>query len=153
MTVHHNHHDIAVPRFFLFGAGALLIVAVLAAGLGKHAGVGRVEVPQGAVIDERVLRFATHDDGAVTVLREDGSKAGFVAKEQAGFINGVLRGLSYERRMAGIPEDAIYRIVRREGDRLALIAPELGRDIDLRGFGETNFDAMWRLLTLGRDNG
>ena len=151
MSVHHNHHDINVPRFFLFGAGALLAVTIVAASAGRYADVGRVTVPQGAVIEERVLRFVPREDGSVQILEENGSEAGILAQENAGFLNGILRGFNYERRMAGVPNDAIYRIVRREGDRLALVAPELGRDIDLRGFGDTNFDAMWRLLTLGRD--
>jgi putative photosynthetic complex assembly protein len=151
MTVHHNHHDINVPRFFLFGAGALLVASLVAASVSRYGDVGRVEVPKGAVIEERTFRFVPLEDGSVRVLEADGTEAGIMAHEQAGFLNGILRGFNYERRMAGVPHDAIYRIVRREGDRLALVAPELGRDIDLRGFGDTNFDAMWRLLTLGRD--
>jgi putative photosynthetic complex assembly protein len=152
MSVHHNHQDINVPRYFLFGAGSLLVATMLAAGIGSYADVGRVEVPKGAVIEERTLRFVPLDGGSVRVLDENGTEAGTLTGSDSGFLNGILRGLTYERRMAGIDSDAAFRIVRREGDRLALVAPELGRDIDLRGFGDTNFDAMWRLLTLGRED-
>lgn len=147
-----NHDEIDVPRVALLGAAGIVIATIIAAAVGNYARVGRVEMPAAATLEARDIRFVAREDKGYDIYdAASDSLAGTVPDERAGFIRGVLRGLSRERRMNGAEEAAAYRLVRAEGGRLSLIDPETGRRIELRGFGATNFDAFERLMTLGRE--
>lgn len=144
--------ELDIPLFALRGAGALVAATLIAAFLGSYSGVGTVTMPEARTIEMRELKFVSRADQGFDIYDVATDRlAGTVPDQQAGFIRGVLRGLSRERRMSGVDEGASYQLVRAEGGRLSLIDPAMDRRIELRGFGETNFDAFRRLMTLGRE--
>ena len=66
--------------------------------------------------------------------------------EQGGFISGVYRVLVRERTKHGVALDAPVRLVRTQGNRVAIYDDTTGWSADLMGFGLTNTRAFARLL-------
>lgn len=129
-----------------------MLFAILAAYAGRNGIIDRVSVPQGEVVDARVLQFVQNENASITVIDfEADATLGTVPSTEAGFINGVLRGLSHDRRIQKVPLETAYRLIQTEANRLALVDPSTGRRVELLGFGDTNDEAFRRLMTLGRE--
>lgn len=144
--------EIRVPRPALYAAGVMIAFTIFAAIAGQSGFVDRVAVPDAPVVETRTLRFHQREDGGVIVFDVD---AGRVIDElqqaEAGFVNGVLRGLSYHRRVQSAPADAPYRVIRTAADRLALVDTWTKLRVELRGFGADNDAAFARWLTVGNE--
>ncbi len=89
------------PRLPLFGAGALIGFALIAALVGRLGGP-HPDRPDGAPVASRDLRFEDRPDGAVAVYDAAETQPIDVAVGQNGFLRGTLRGLARERRSEGI---------------------------------------------------
>lgn len=149
---HVPHHDMRVPRPALYAAGAMMLFAILAAWAGRNGVIERVSVPEGEIVMTRVLQFSAGDDSSLNVIDgTQGDMLGVVPSDEAGFINGVLRGLNHDRRIQKVPLDSAYHLIQTKANRLALLDPSTGRRVELLGFGDTNDEAFRRLMTLGRE--
>ena len=140
------------PRGALIGAGALIgftLVAVASIRLTGTEPIARVDAPSEPV-QSRTLRFKDRANGDVVVYAADGGERQRVIatleRGEDGFMRGVLRGLTRERRSRGIGRGEPFRLVRRSDGGLLLVDPATGQRIYLQAFGPTNVKAFERLL-------
>lgn len=140
------------PRWFLIGAGALVVFSLVSVALVRLTGNGpdqRRAVEPSAV--QRPLRFEDRPDGSIAVV--DGRTGELVTAVQGeqGFLRGALRALSRERRARGLGPEQPFQLIARPDGRLTLIDPVTEQRIDLESFGPTNAGTFARLLeTPGR---
>ncbi len=132
------------PRGPLFGAAALVALALVAAGVGRLATRPAPSVV-GAVM-ERDLRFADRADGAILVYQEGVAAPLTVVTGQAGFLRGTLRALARERRLDRLGADAPFRLSAWADGRLTLDDTATGQRIELEAFGSDNAAVFARLL-------
>lgn len=127
-------------------AGVVLALAILFAALGRHAGIGTVQLPAAEAAASIDLLF--HDqEGSIRVLSaSDGALLLTVPPGEGGFMRGVMRGLARDRKMRGIGPEQPFRLERRVNGMLILHDTATGRDIALGSFGPTNLEAFSQLL-------
>jgi len=127
-------------------AGVVLAIAILFAALGRHAGIGTVQLPAAQAAMSIDLRFEDRD-GSIRVLSAlDGTLLQTVPPGEGGFMRGVMRGLARDRKMRGIGPEQPFRLERRVNGMLILHDTATGRDIALGSFGPTNLEAFSQLL-------
>jgi len=135
------------PRWFLVGAGALVLFSLISVALVRLTGNGpdqRRAVETGGI--ERPLRFEDRPDGSIAVV--DGRTGEQVSAFQGeqGFLRGALRALSRERRARGLGSEQPFQLIARPDGRLTLVDPVTEQRIDLESFGPTNAGTFARLL-------
>jgi putative photosynthetic complex assembly protein len=132
------------PRYPLFGAAALVAIALAGAGYGRldHQGAGGAAT----VVAMRDFRFEDRADGAVIVDLVGEAQPFAVVTGQNGFLRGTLRGLARARRQDGIGSAAPFRLTAWADGRLTLDDPATGRHVELEAFGPTNEAVFARLL-------
>ncbi len=142
MTAEHSHD---LPKPLLVSAGLLILLAVSLVIVGD-------ELPQAPPLSEDIvvsshdIRLRTLKDGAIQPVLVDGTRLPTLKAEQAGFVSGVMRGLSRGRKLAGSDPDAPYRLSRLRDGRLLLTDTATGTTINLDVFGTDNaktFAALW----------
>ncbi|MBM4213823.1 MAG: hypothetical protein FJ179_08920 [Gammaproteobacteria bacterium] len=142
MTAEHAHD---LPKPLLLSAGALVLAAILLVIVGD-------DLPQAppstrdAVVSSHELRLRSLEDGAIVPVLVDGTRLPAIRAEQAGFVSGVIRGLSRGRKLSGSDADAPYRLSRMRDGRLLLTDTATGTEIDLDVFGRDNartFAELW----------
>ena len=102
--------------------------------------------PREAVVAERIIILSGDLSGAARVMDVNGQVIAELSPEQGGFISGVHRVLVRERTKHGVALDGPVRLVRTEGNRIAIYDDTIGWSADLMGFGLTNTRAFARLL-------
>ena len=132
------------PRGPLLGAAALVVLALVAAGVGRMATRPPLSVA-GAVM-ERDLRFADRADGAIVIYQEGEAAPLTVVTGQAGFLRGTLRAMARERRLDKLGPDAPFRLSAWADGRLTLDDTATGQRIELEAFGSDNAAVFARLL-------
>lgn len=142
------HHRQPFPRIVPWAAGILVTLTLIASGVARQTHLGTTVMAPSAAVEVRALRFADRPDGSIAVFRErEDTVATIVPPGGDGFIRGVLRGLSRERKRNGIGVDEPYRLVRRADGRLTIADPSTRRRIDLGAFGPANYGAFARIFT------
>ena len=132
------------PRGPLLGAAALVVLALVAACVGRMATRPPLSVA-GAVM-ERDLRFADRVDGAIVIYQEGEAAPLTVVTGQAGFLRGTLRAMARERRLDKLGPDAPFRLSAWADGRLTLDDTATGQRIELEAFGSDNAAVFARLL-------
>jgi putative photosynthetic complex assembly protein len=102
--------------------------------------------PREAVVAERIIILSGDLSGAARVMDANGQVIAELSPEQGGFIAGVHRVLLRERGKHGVALDGPVRLVRTEGNRIAIYDDTIGWSADLMGFGLSNTRAFARLL-------
>jgi putative photosynthetic complex assembly protein len=142
--------DRPFPRGVLFGAAALLGVALMAAGFSRVTGIGKTVNPVATPVERIELRFEDRSDGAVAVFAGDATReVGILEPGTNGFIRSVLRGLARERRAHGIGAEPAFELTRWADGRLSLGDPATGRSVELSAFGSSNAGAFVHFLGAG----
>jgi putative photosynthetic complex assembly protein len=139
------------PRGVLIAAGAFLGLAILMTAVVRQArlaeplaGAPRVATAPVHSID---LRFFDETDGGVLVQdARGGSTVGVIPPNSGGFVRGVLRGLTRERKMEGIGPGPAFRLAQWANGHVQIEDLADGRTIDLDAFGPTNRQAFLKLL-------
>jgi len=140
------------PRAPLFGAAALVMLAVALAGVSRFTGIGAVTVDQATPIETRALRFEDRPDGSVAVLDNGSRKViEIYAPGTNGFVRGVMRGLARDRMLRGLGDEAPFELIRWDDDRLSLRDTATGHQIELVSFGITQLEVFAELLHAGKD--
>jgi len=148
--VGHEPSDGQLPRGALFGAAALIGVAILAAAGARLTGVGTTPNPTGDAVERIALRFDDRGDGAVVVHAVDDDRVLEVLEPGTnGFARGVLRGLARARRAQGVGARPPFELTRWADGRLSLDDPSTGRSVELGAFGPTNAAAFADLWEAG----
>lgn len=149
-----GHHDFILPREALYGASALISLALLGAIAVRVGLLDTVANPQAmraeaAVprIAQRDLRFLDGADGSVIVQDMAGATVATIAPgSEQGFVRGVMRGLARERRLRDVPQNMPFRLALWGDNGLTLTDLGTGRQIELGGFGATNRAAFATML-------
>jgi len=134
------------PRFPLFGAGAVVGLALLAALVGRIAGDGKMQ-PTATMVAERELLFEDRADGAVLIVNAVNNKTIKVMTGENGFLRGTLRGFARTRHMDGVGEFVPFRLTSWSDGRLILFDPATGRHVDIEAFGTLNEAVFGALLS------
>ncbi|MEM6850909.1 MAG: photosynthetic complex assembly protein PuhC [Pseudomonadota bacterium] len=139
------------PKGALIGAGALIGLTLTGVGAAQLHKAANPPVPHATYVDaapleQRQLRFSTSLVGDVTVYdAASGERIGALG-EKDGFIEAVLRGLTFERRKHGLPESTVYTLVRWNDGRLSLEDQLTEVRVNLGAFGPDNRLVFERLL-------
>ena len=142
----HDHAQ-QVPRGALLAIGALVIAAVIGAGLARFSGLGAMRVTAAPTVQVRELRFEDQPDGGVAIHDAgSGRVIQTVAPGTGGFLRGTMRGLVRERKRQGIGDDVPFRLVGHADGRLTLEDPAIGRLIDIGSFGPSNSAVFVQLM-------
>jgi putative photosynthetic complex assembly protein len=133
------------PRWFLYGAGGLILISLLSVALVRITGNGPDQRAAPAA-QERPLRFTDRPDGGIAVV--DATTGALVADihGEQGFLRGALRALARERKSRGLGSEQPFQLIARTDGRLTLADPATGQRIDLESFGPANAGAFAALL-------
>lgn len=138
------------PRLPLFGALALILFAIGATIFGQATGIGVVKTGQSQPLIIRDIIFDERANEEIAVIDGHSRQAiEVIAPEADGFIRGMLRGMSRDRRVRGAAVDAPYRLIRWNDGRVTLSDTTSGLRIDLKAFGQSNLQAVARFLKEG----
>lgn len=139
--------DRTFPRSVLYGAGAVLLVAMSLTFVSRKLDVGTVHAPEATAISARDVRFVDLPNGAVAAYdATTGAEAAVFAPGTNGFVRGVLRGMARERKLEAIGPAPSYRLTRWADGRLSIEDPITRRHVDLGAFGRTNSEVFAKLL-------
>jgi len=140
------------PRGPLFGAGALVLLALVLAGVSRFTGLGAVSVEPANPVEIRTLRFEDRADGSVAVLEaETRNVVEILAPGTNGFIRSVMRGLARDRKLKGLSDEAPFELIRWDDERLSLRDTATAREIELVSFGITQLEVFAKMLHGGED--
>jgi len=95
----------------------------------------------------KVLKFQDHQDGSVIVIDATDNQVIEIVTGEAGFIRGVLRTVTRERKMRGIGNDEPMQLSAYNDGRLILQDPLTNTKIELRSFGSSNVQEFRAFLT------
>lgn len=150
-----NHSQF--PRGALIAAAALVGFSLVSASVASLTGYSVGQSPVAQEVVSRDLQFRDNPAGGVWVLETapDGAATDaelkpltLVEPGDGGFIRGVMRSLTRERRMNHVGAEPGFRLTRWDDGRLTLTDLGTGRAIELNAFGSTNTATFARLLTL-----
>lgn len=141
-----GEHTQDLPRPLLLSAGLLVLAAIALVALGDdlpHTGIDDAAI----VVASHDVRLRTLEDGAVVPILTDGTRLQTISADKAGFVTGVMRGLSRGRKLSGSDPDAPYRLSRLRDGRLLITDTATGTSINLDVFGSDNartFANIWQ---------
>jgi len=133
------------PRWFLLGAGGLVLFSLISVALVRITGNGPDQRAAAPAL-ERPLRFEDRSDGGISVVDGRSGELVTVLRGEQGFVRGALRALARERRARDLGSQQPFELIARSDGRLTLSDPATGQRIDLESFGPTNAGAFARLL-------
>lgn len=137
----------SVPRLPLAGAGALVLVSLIAVATMRLAGAPPMTVAPSPVTLERQLQFDDAVGGGVDVIdARSGQRITHLEPGSDGFIRATLRSLVRERRLRQLGREAPFLLTAHADGRLTLADPATGRSVNLEAFGPDNAGAFARLL-------
>lgn len=88
----------------------------------------------------KILKFQDHKDGSVIVIDAISNEVIDIVQGEAGFIRGVLRTVTRERKMRGIGDDMPMQLAAYTDGRLILNDPSTKTKIELKSFGSSNVE-------------
>ena len=104
---------------------------------------------QAAALQWRTLHFSDTADHGIAIHDAATGTLLDTLHGEPGFVRGVLRAMTRERRIRGVSDSAAaFELAGGAGGRLTLRDPATGLTLDLLAFGPTNAGAFARLLGL-----
>jgi putative photosynthetic complex assembly protein len=155
MSLVNHSHDQTVPKGAIwFGAGVIgfTLIAASVVRLGYvPVTASPVAIRTAAHLTPTATRQLSFGDQAgggllITDVATGGMVKDIAPGEPSGFIRGLLRGLSRERRMKHVGMAVPYRLESWPNGQLSLTDTGTGRSIELSAFGSTNRAFMADLL-------
>jgi putative photosynthetic complex assembly protein len=138
----------ALPRGLLYGASALVGMALILTFAARVSDVGTLHMPRERVIQSLSLRFEDRNDGSVAVRDAGDDKIIYtVAPGTNGFIRATVRGLAQEREREGIGPETPFTLTHWSDGTMSLADPTIGRRVSLDAFGPTNAEAFAQMFT------
>lgn len=148
-TAHADSHGVSVAaiRAVWSMVGVALVLVVLV----RVTGWTALDLPPVAPVASQTLSFSGIEPGTTSIevplqVRVEGGETVVLAPGEFTFIRGILRATSRQRMLAGVPQEAPYRLVYWEDGRLALEDLGTGETVDLTGFGARNVASFAQLL-------
>lgn len=151
---HAHDHDPTVPKAALIGAAAVLLFVMGLAGavrLGIMPQSANPELSRAAAnigpAEQRHLRFADRDDGAVVISDADtGETVKVIGFGEGGFARATMRRMAKRRMNAGVGSEPPFTLTRWQNGALSLIDPETGEAAEIQGFGADHSAAFAEML-------
>lgn len=139
------------PRWFLIGAGGLMVLTMLSAGFGRYQKLTSAPVERPQIVASVMIRFDHQGDGRLLIRRlPDDRVIETLPSDGSGFMRGIHRSLNRDRAMRRLDPDAPYSLIRRANGRQAVIDPLSGESIELDGFGPSHSQHVGRLIAQGQ---
>ena len=146
--------DKPIPKNALRAIGAIVLLSLGCAAIGRYTGVGTSHVPQAPITESVELKFDDAADGSVLVTQYPQIRQIAVLQPGTnGFIRGTVRGLVRGRKLASIGSETPFILSRHSNGDLSLLDPANGRQLELKGFGATNFGAFEKIMQAAERNG
>lgn len=152
VTAHPDPHAISMNAIKAVWAlvGVVLALVIVVRLMGWTA----LELPASDPVASQTLSFSGIDPGTTSLevpigVRVQGGDSVVLAAGEHTFIRGILRATSRQRMLAGVPQEAPYRLVYWDDGRLALEDLATGEIVDLTGFGASNVASFAQLLQPG----
>lgn len=140
----------AFPKAPLYAVFAIIVFTLVSVTIVQLTGTGGTPRSTATAAKVRDLRFVDRNDGSVAIIdMASNAEVGELAKDEEGFVRGILRSMARERRANGVGNEPPLRLTRRTDGTVFLLDPSTGRDIELDAFGHTNEASFERLLDLG----
>ncbi len=145
------HDGKQFPVGVLYAAAALIALTLILTLVGRLTGLGTVGVPEAAVAHQVEVQFIDEGaEGLVMASVSTGLPLARVAPGDDGFVRGVLRGMNRTRMLERIDQSKPFLLTEWADGRITLLDESTNRQIDLLGFGATNFEAFARLVAASR---
>ena len=142
-----NERPNDVPRFALVAAAVLIVGSISAAGATRLTGGFVVAPPAAEIVESRDLRFADRSDRGIDVIdAASGAVVAELAPGTHGFIRGMMRGLSRDRRVHRVGPEAPFTLARWSDGRYSVTDPSTGNVLHLAAFGFANVKEFADLL-------
>lgn len=126
-------------------AGTALVRGSASAPASGHA----LPHPEATATEWRTLRFTDTADHGIAIHDAATDALLDTLRGEQGFVRGVLRAMTRERRIRGVGHSAAaFELAVGADGRLTLRDPATDLTLDLRAFGPTNAGAFARLLRL-----
>jgi putative photosynthetic complex assembly protein len=138
------------PRAALLGAGAVLLVVLLATGMFRDTD----PQPRDLSLAHHAVELIFEDraDGAVVVRdARSGAVVEVFAPGTNGFVRGAMRGLARERKRREIGPETPFTLVLWPTGHLSIEDRATNSSIDLSAFGPDNFAPFARILSADGD--
>lgn len=151
---HAHHHDEVIPPAVIKMAGALLLGVMAVTGAVRLGWLPESANPEASraaanveAVQERQLRFADRDDGAVVISdAASGETVKVIAFGEGGFVRATLRRMAKARAAKGIGAEPPFTLTRWENGALSLTDPQTGREAEIHGFGADHSRAFAEML-------
>jgi putative photosynthetic complex assembly protein len=142
-----TREEAMIPRIVLRAMLGLILFSVAAVLVARTTGYGVLKTPESVAAETRVLQFSLSPENRLVVRdHETGAEVALFAEGEAGFIRGVLRGLSRGRALERMDEGEVFVLTRWEDGRLSIGDPVTSERFDLNSFGVDNLRAFAQLL-------
>ena len=148
------------PRLPLIAAGCLISLSITSTAIARFSRADetppalQIEARLSQSLTHRTLTFMTQPDESLIVMdARSGAQVAHIAKQDAGFIYGVMRGLRRSRMIQGAPLDPTVTIAQWADGRMTLSDPQAKTMIDLNAFGADNRAIFARYLTTHLSHG
>jgi putative photosynthetic complex assembly protein len=150
-----GHAERPIPKPVVAGVGLLVGATFLSTGsvalglMDRPTPPSVVRAEQGVQqVAVRTLVFTDREDGALVISEPGAPQAVEVLQpgSSEGFIRGVIRSMSRERRMRGVGPEAPYQLILWADGRLSLLDEATGRAVELDSFGADNRATFRALL-------
>jgi putative photosynthetic complex assembly protein len=140
-----------VPALLLRAMWTMVVCALLITGYAVLTdrpleGMPQLTESEGVVRSRSIVIDADGVTGAARVYDGMGTLIADLDADQGGFVAGVHRALSFERRRQGVAPEAPVRLVLYETGQLSLRDDLTGWRAELIGFGAKNADTFAKLL-------
>ncbi|WP_428541760.1 photosynthetic complex assembly protein PuhC [Rhodopila sp.] len=136
------------PRPILFVAGAVILLSIVTAAVGRLTGAAN-STPTAPAVASRELLFRDQPNGAVAVYDARNTKVPIemIAPATNGFLRATVRGLAQQRLRQDASVSVPFRLTEWADGRLTLADPTTGRAVEMEAFGITNESVFAELLT------
>ena len=143
-----------IPKNALRALAAIVVLSLGCAAIGRYTGIGTSHVALAPVTESVELKFDDAADGSVLVTQyPQARQIAVLAPGTNGFIRGTVRGLVRGRKLASIGPEMPFILDRHSNGDLSLRDPANGRQLELKGFGATNFGAFEKIMQAAEKNG
>jgi putative photosynthetic complex assembly protein len=129
----------------------LVLVSLVLVGLARVTGWSYLHLDVSEVKAQILVRFEDMPDGSVHAYDpETGQLIHVVPPGGDGFVRGLLRGLSRDRKLRKLDPAAPFRLVAHTNEQLSIEDQSTGRVVHLNAFGPSNKAPFAKMLSASR---
>ncbi len=136
-----------IHKLPLFGALAVVLLAIVTVVGSVSTGAGTVGRTIGVPVAERMIGFRDEAGGVVAVFdAETNETIGSFGVGEGAFLRMAVRSMTFQRTSKRIRYDLPYRLTRTDSGKMSFIDPQTGHFIKLNAFGPVAISSFSALL-------